>query len=101
MVVGFIINKCEEANKILFETKDFLNMEFAFKYGIWEFLIHDLTSETQHLAAIGYGIDLNFLCIRDQLHIIFRDRSGSVVECLTQDRGDIGSSLTGATAFCL
>ena len=23
-----------------FLTKDFLNMEFVFKYGIWEFLIH-------------------------------------------------------------
>ena len=45
-------------------------MEFAFKYGIWEFLIHDSTPETQLLAAIGYGTDLNFLCIRDQLHII-------------------------------
>ena len=38
-------------------------MEFAFKYGIWEFLIHDLTPETQLLAATGYGTDLNFLCI--------------------------------------
>ena len=46
-------------------------MEFAFKYGIWEFLIHDLTPETQLLAAIGYGNDLDFLCITDQLHIIF------------------------------
>ena len=45
-------------------------MEFAFKYGIWEFLIHDLTPETRLLAAIGYGTDLNFLCISDQLHII-------------------------------
>ena len=27
----------------LIPTKDFLNMEFAHKYGIWEFLIHDLT----------------------------------------------------------
>ena len=45
-------------------------MEFAFKYGIWAFLIHDLTSTTQLLAAIGYGTDLNFLCLRDQLHII-------------------------------
>ena len=46
-------------------------MEFAFKYRTWEFLIHDLTPETQLLAAIGYGTDLNFLCIRDQLHIMF------------------------------
>ena len=43
-------------------------MELAFKYGIREFLIHDLTPETQILSAIGYGTDLNFLCLRDQLH---------------------------------
>ena len=43
----------------------------CFKYGIWEFLIHDLSPETQCLAAMGYGTDLYFLCIRDQLHIIF------------------------------
>ena len=47
-------------------------MESAFKYGIREFLLHDLTPETQLLAAIGYGTDLNFLCIRDQLHIFYR-----------------------------
>ena len=50
-------------------TKDFLKMEFAFKYGIMEFPIHDLIHETQLVAAIGYGTDLNFLCIRNQLHI--------------------------------
>ena len=31
---------------------------------------------------------------------IARERSGSVVECLTQDRGAAGSSLTGVTALC-
>ena len=46
-------------------------MVFAFKYGVWQFLIHDLTPETQLLSAIGYGTDLDVLCIRDQLHIIF------------------------------
>ena len=46
-------------------------MEFAFKYGIWAFLIHNLTPETQLLAAVGYRTDLNFLCIRDQLYILF------------------------------
>ena len=29
-----------------------------------------------------------------------RECSGSVVECLTQDRGATGSSLTGVTALC-
>ena len=48
-------------------------MEYVFKYRMWEFLIHDLTPETQLLAAIGFGTDLNFLCIRDHLQtcIIF------------------------------
>ena len=46
-------------------------MEFAFKYGISIFLIHDLTLETQLLAAIAYGTDLNFLCIRDQLQLSY------------------------------
>ena len=29
-----------------------------------------------------------------------RERSGSVLECLTRDRGVVGSSLTGVTALC-
>ena len=32
-------------------------------------------------------------------YFFFRERSGSVVECLTQDRGAAGSSLTGVTAL--
>ena len=28
------------------------------------------------------------------------ERSGSVVECLTRDRGAAGSSLTGVTVLC-
>ena len=46
--------------KLKTSTKNFLYMEFVFKYGIWEFLIHDLTPETQLLAAIDNGTDLNF-----------------------------------------
>ena len=30
----------------------------------------------------------------------YREHSGSVVECLTQDRGAAGLSLTGVTALC-
>ena len=33
--------------------------------------------------------------------MFFRERSGSVVECLTQDRRAAGSSLTGVTALVL
>ena len=55
-------------------------MEFADKHGICEFLIHDLTPETQVLAAIGYGTDLNFLYIKDQLYIIIIfDRKKNVI----------------------
>ena len=41
-------------------SKDFLNMEFALKYVIWEFLKHNLTSETQLLAAIWHATVLIF-----------------------------------------
>ena len=33
-------------------------------------------------------------------HVTARERSGSVVECLTRDRRTAGSSLTGVTALC-
>ena len=35
----------------------------------------------------------------DESQIILRECSGSVVECLTRDRGVAGSSLTGVTAL--
>ena len=41
-------------------TKDFLNMEFALKYGICDFLKHNLTSEIQLLAAIWHATVLIF-----------------------------------------
>ena len=37
-------------------------MEFVFKYGIWEFPIHDLTPETQLLAEIGYCTYIKTRC---------------------------------------
>ena len=42
---------------------------------------------------------VSFFKVLDTLHII-RERSGSVVECLTRDRGAAGSSLTAVTALC-
>ena len=64
------LNQESDDQEIFPITKDLLNMGLAFKYGVREFLIHDLTPETQLLAAIVHGTDLNFLCITDQLHII-------------------------------
>ena len=37
---------------------------------------------------------------RKKYYIIWRERSGSVVECLTRDRGAMGYSLTSVTALC-
>ena len=74
-------------------------MQFAFKYGIWEFLIHDLTPATQLLAAIGYGTDLNFLWIRDHLHIIF-DRK-KIVICVFERVCDAQFECENALNLCV
>ena len=37
---------------------------------------------------------------RHKVRILYREGSGSVVECLTPDRGAAGSSLTDVTALC-
>ena len=57
--------------------KDFLNMEFAFKYGIWEFLIHNLTPETQLLTAIGYETCFFYLILYVPSTIFQLNRDGS------------------------
>ena len=38
-------------------------------------------------------------CLTFFKNLLFRERSGSVKECLTLDRGAVGSSLTGVTAL--
>ena len=45
--------------------------------------------------------DQMFFIILGSVYFEFsRERSGSVIECLTRDRGAAGSSLTGVTALC-
>ena len=39
-------------------------------------------------------------CLTAIKNHVIRERSGSVVECLTRDRRAAGSSLTGVTALC-
>ena len=51
-------------------------------------LFHGTTTQGNE----GHRGSLNFL-------LVCRERSGSVVECLTQDRGVGGSSLTGVTVL--
>ena len=38
---------------------------------------------------------------RNLINFQYRERSGSLVECLTRDKGAAGSSLTGAIALFL
>ena len=45
------------------------------------------------MIPLAYGQDLDILA--------GLEHSGSVVECLTQDRGAMGSSLTGVTVLCV
>ena len=43
---------------------------------------------------------VSFLLLQVKLTVIVWECSGSVVECLTQDQGAAGLSLTGVTALC-
>ena len=42
----------------------------------------------------------NYKVILKVISKVLMERGGSVVECLTQDRGVEGSSLTGGTVLC-
>ena len=58
-----------------------------------------------NLPYLNALVDLtsNWLILWSNLKVLFiklRERSGSVVECLNQDRRAAGSSLTGITALC-
>ena len=63
----------------------------------YEIFIFDLSKMFKtmniHFKSVAYKT-----LVRPQLE--YRERSGSVVECLTPDRGAAGSSLTGVTALC-
>ena len=57
-------------------------------------LLNELRKKDQMrgFVATTFGVDLQLILQR-------RERSGSVVECLTRDRGAAGSSLTSATTL--
>ena len=52
-----------------------------------------------HVAVKMVYLKNQGLC-KESLFTCVRERSGSVVECLTRDRGAAGSSLTGVTVLC-
>ena len=51
------------------------------------------------VCAVGAGGEGILLLSLLLLLLLFRGHSGSVVECLTRDRGAAGSSLTGVTVW--
>ena len=54
------------------------------------------TKQTNKIYNWGFPL----FCFILLLQVKVRERSGSVVECLTRDRRAAGSSLTGVTALC-
>ena len=59
--------------------------------------------ENQTKILVGVCVRTGFseaLLFADSVSTKIRERSGSVVECLTRDRGAAGLSLTGVTVLC-
>ena len=96
-------------NKVCYEGT-VLNLFFVTATGQSETVKENLLKRKQH--SIGpyptsqlRGIDLySKTCVirplkNRQTKILVRERSGSVVECLTGDRGAAGLSLTGVTVL--
>ena len=54
---------------------------------------------TQIISNVQYSVLVENLLVSPNIQTYFRERSGSVVECLTRDREAAGSSLTGITAL--
>ena len=61
---------------------------------------HDISDQDQHSLhkKIYQGLDMTVVDL--YCYISLWERSGSVVECMTQDRGAACSSLTGVTVLC-
>ena len=86
------------------------NTEFLWQcYPTWSQYLRGLTVHTGYyqnkirhhsvVAQLKWNKQIELLFLFDSLGPISRERSGSVVECLTQDWGVVGSSLTGVTAL--
>ena len=67
--------------------------------------IIDLENKIQQIQGYFCNVNNSHVCYMEfdfvrVCHIRVRERSGSVVECLTRDQRAAGSSLTGVTALC-
>ena len=59
-----------------------------------------LTDTIETAIHTDRGLNKQLLLRYSVLHPRFRERNGSVVECLTRDQVAAGSSLTGVIALC-
>ena len=66
---------------------------------IFFFKINFVKKFIRNTNRVSNSLDLDQARSFDGPDLAKRERSGSVVECLTRDRGDAGSSLTGVTAL--
>ena len=71
---------------------------------LWHIIWVSTVCQSTHLGLSGtHRVILLLWLIQEGLLSVTseknRERSGSVVECLTRDRGVTGSSLTGVTAL--
>ena len=67
--------------------------------GYWQVLIYESDKEKTVLSCHSGLFEFNVMPFGLSMSCYFGERSGSVVECLTQDREVAGSSLTGVTAL--
>ena len=108
---GFLLRFCTHRNYFNWVFRSTKLCKYAIRSLIWSYVPHDTPRYLKYsrtprrqsnipLFDQVYYIFVN-LNVYFQLmyHKIKRERSGSVVECLTRDRRVAGSSLTGVTAL--
>ena len=98
---GYIIKTVFQAllSTYLLEDVDMLSKHCLVLYVLLDLVSVDSTDNSEQVIQGSHRLE-KFLNIQDSLEkSLDRERSGSVVECLTRDRRAAGSSLTGVTAL--
>ena len=73
---------------------------FSDLYSVCLKTIDHLSFKSWIFSGHTASFKIRVLKVQDFANFFYRERSGSVVECLTQDRRAAGSSLTGVTVLC-
>ena len=84
--VGFIFTKLRE-------------IKLSRKFPILQYRYSRSSFLDDHLSFLDSQYNVTFKCLHCH-PLEDGERSGSIVECLTRDRGAAGSSLTGVTPLC-